>query len=144
MKNLYKFLNELFDPELNDYLTEEATDLIDAAMKDMVEQKIGAKEFASLEDFITQNYNKYKFRELSEKVGELTSTSQIGRIHLFDHEKIHPVLYDQARGGTLLLCGMNYYLRDHNYDLDKTHDEVCGSKIVVIDNGLEDYIKDID
>jgi len=144
MKNLYKFLNKTFDPELNNYLTKKAADLIDATMKDMVEQKIGTKEFASLEDFITKNYNKNKFHELSEKVITLVSTSQIGRIRIFGGESIHPVLYNQARDGTLLLCGLNYYLRDYDYDLDKTHNNVCGEKIVVVDNGLEDYIGDVD
>lgn len=141
MKNLYMFLNEIFDPELNNYLTEKAADLIDTTMKSVVEQKIGAKEFGSLEDFITKNYSENKFRELGEAVGTLISISQMGRIHFYD--EIHPVLYDQARGGALLLCGLNYYLRNHDYDLDKTYDNVCGTKIVIGDNGLVDYIEDI-
>jgi len=143
MKNLYKTLNEIFDPELNDYLTGKALDMIDSTMRGMIEQKVGKKEMSSLEDFITQNYNENKFLELSEKVGELISISQIGRIQIFN-DIIHPTLYTQAQGGAMLLCGLNYYLKDTNYDLDKTHDNVCGSKIIVSDNGLVDYIEDID
>ncbi|MBM3200736.1 hypothetical protein FJZ53_07390 [Candidatus Woesearchaeota archaeon] len=144
MENLYKFLNNLFDPQLNGYLTKQASDLINSTMKDIVEKKIGAEEFASLEGYIVKNHKKTKFRKLSEKVNSMVSISQLGRIRLFDHEQIHPVLYDQARGGVLLLCGLNYYLKGYAYDLEKTYDNVCGSKIIVSDNGLEDYIKDID
>lgn len=139
MTTLYETINSIFDPEMNSYLTDKAIDLVEKTMREMIERTIGNTELDTIDKFFKDNYLNPELQEVGGKVARL-SAKCLGSGVIIQPHIIHPVLFIEAMGGARLVCGVHYYLKNNNYDLDKVHKSMRG---LVFDKGLIDYLKDV-